>query len=96
MREVVVMTKEAVEFACTVTAGHAAPMGNGAGAEQVKVYEMAPKSEIVNVADVPAATVLDNGEALKDDSIPFETFSTVLPPAWSARGSGGPNGATMM
>ena len=93
MREVVVMTKEAVWFACTVTLGQTTPVGKP---EQVKAYEIAPKSVIVNVADVPAATVLDNGEALKDDSIPFETFSTVLPPAWSARGSGGPNGATMM
>jgi len=56
------MTKEAVEFACTVTAGHATPVGNP---EQVKAYETAPKSVIVNVAGDPAATVLEDGETLK-------------------------------
>ncbi len=87
MREVVVMTKEAVWFACTVTAGHATPVGNGAGAEQVKVYEMAPKSEIVNVAGDPAATVLEVGEALKDDGFPLVTFRTVLPPGSEPKGA---------
>ena len=61
-REVVVMTKDAVWPACTVTAGHATPVGNP---EQVKAYETAPKSVIVNVAGDPAATVLEDGEALK-------------------------------
>ncbi len=88
MREVVVMTKEAVWFACTVTLGQTTPVGNGRA--QDKAYEMAPKSEIVNVADDPAATVLEVGEALKDDGFPLVTFRTVLPPASE------PNGATRM
>jgi hypothetical protein len=90
VRDVVVMTKEAVEFAVTVTAGHAAPLGNP---EQVRVYETEPKSVIVNVADEPADTVCEGGEAVKDDRFALETFRTVLPPAWSP---GGPKGATMM
>ena len=93
MREVVVITREAVEFAETVRAGHAAPLGNP---EQVMVYESAPTSVSVKVAGDPAATVCEDGEALKDDGLPLETFRTVLPPSKSAPVSGGPNGATMM
>jgi hypothetical protein len=88
VRTVVVMTKEAVEFAFTFTDGHAAPEGN---TEQVRAYEIAPISVIVKVADDPADTVLEEGEALNDDGFPLETFRTVWPPK-----SEGPNGATMM
>jgi len=93
VRRVVVMTKGAVEFAVTDTAGHAAPVGNP---EHVSAYETAPRSVIVKVADAPAATVLEEGEALNDDRLPAETFRTVLPPSKSAPVSGGPNGATIM
>jgi len=93
VRRVVVMTKGAVEFAVTDTAGHAAPVGNP---EHVSAYETAPRSVIVKVADAPAATVLEEGDALKDDRLPAETFRTVLPPSKSAPVSGGPNGATIM
>jgi len=34
---------------------------------------------IVKVADAPAATVLEEGDALNDDRLPAETFRTVLP-----------------
>jgi hypothetical protein len=84
VREVVVMTNEAVEFAETDTAGHAAPVGNP---EQVRVYERAPTSVIVNVADEPAATVLEEGEALKDDGLPLETFRRVFPPGSEPKGA---------
>ena len=88
-----VITREAVEFGGTVRAGHAAPLGNP---EQVNVYEITPTSVIVKVAGDPAATVCEDGEALKDDGLPLETFRTVLPPSKSAPVSGGPNGATIM
>lgn len=84
VRKVVVMTKEAVEFAETFTAGHAAPVGNP---EQVRAYEVAPISVIEKVADDPAATVLEDGEALKDDGVPLETFRTVFPPASEPKGA---------
>ena len=84
MREVVVMTNEAVELAETDTAGHTAPVGNP---EQVRVYESAPTSVIVNVADEPAATVLEVGEALKDDGLPLETFRRVFPPGSEPKGA---------
>ena len=89
----VVITREAVEFAETVRAGHAAPFGNP---EQAMVYDSAPTSVSVKVAGDPAATVCEDGEALKDDRLPLETFRTVLPPSKSAPVSGGPNGATIM
>jgi hypothetical protein len=88
VREVVVITKEADEFAETFTAGHAAPVGKP---EQVRTYEVAPTSVIVKVADDPAATVIEEGETLNDDGFPLETFKTVWPPK-----SEGPKGATMM
>jgi hypothetical protein len=93
VREVVVITREAVEFAETDTAGHTAPVGNP---EQVSAYETLPRSVIVKVADEPAATVLEEGETLKDDRFAVETFRTVLPPSRSAPVSGGPNGAIRM
>jgi hypothetical protein len=96
VREVVVITREAVEFAATVRGGeegHAAPVGSP---EQLTVYESTPTSVSVKVADDPAATVCEVGEALKADGLPFETFRTVLPPSKSSPVSGGPNGATMM
>jgi hypothetical protein len=93
VRDVVVIIKEAVEFAGTDTAGHAAPLGKP---EQVKEYEIAPTSVIVKVAAEPADTLCELGEALKDDGFPLETLRTVLPPAWSTSASGGPNGATKM
>jgi len=93
VRRVVVMTRGAVAFAETDTAGHTAPVGNP---EQVRVYESAPTSVIVNVADDPAATVCEFGDAVKLDNAPIETFKTVLPPSRSDPVSGGPKGATMM
>ena len=53
-------------------------------------------SVMVKVAGDPAATVCEIGEAVIDDGFPLETFRTVLPPAWSGSGFGGPNGATRM
>lgn len=88
VRKVVVITKEADEFAETFTAGHAAPVGKP---EQVRAYEIAPTSVIVKVAGDPAATVIEEGETLSDDGFPLETFKTVWPPK-----SAGPKGATMM
>jgi hypothetical protein len=93
VREVVEITREAVEFAETDSAGHVAPFGNP---EHVKVYETAPTSVIVKVAGEPAATLCEDGEALKPDGAPLDTFRTVLPPSKSAPISGGPNGATIM
>ena len=53
LREVVVMTKEAVVPAATVTAPHAAPVGNP---EQVSGYATLPVFVITKVAEVPAGT----------------------------------------
>ena len=92
-REVVLMTKEAVEPAFTVTGVHVAPVGKP---EHVNGNDALPTSVIMKVADVPAATVCDEGAALIADRLPAETFKTVLPPARSDPASGGPNGATMM
>jgi hypothetical protein len=93
VRDIVVMTNGAVEFAGTVTAGHAAPVCNP---EHVRAYETVPKSVIVKFADEPADTVCEGGEALNWDRLPYATFRTVLPPSRSEPVSGGPNGATIM
>jgi len=89
-RDVVVITKEAVEPAETVTGLQAASLGNP---EHVRGYEVPPTSVIVKVAGEPAVTVSEEGVALIEDKLPKETFKTVLPPAPV---SGGPKGATMM
>jgi len=93
VREVVVITREPVELAGTVKAPHDAPLGSP---EQVRTYEIAPISVTVYVAGEPAETVKEEGAALKEDGLPFETFRTVLPPSRLKPVSGGPNGATMM
>lgn len=62
VRDVVVMTSEAVEFAPTDNGIHAAPVGNP---EQVSAYETFPVFVIVYVAEEPAATVWEAGEPLK-------------------------------
>jgi hypothetical protein len=93
VREIVAITREAVELAETVKAPHDAPLGNP---EQVKTYERAPISVTVYVAGEPAETVKEEGAALKEEGLPFETFSTVFPPSRLKPVSGGPNGATMM
>jgi hypothetical protein len=94
VREVVVMTKLPVEFAVTETdgAGQAAPVGRP---KQVSVYARFAVFLIAYVAEVPAGTLSDEGDALKADGFAFETFRMVLPPNKSAPVSGGPNGATM-
>lgn len=92
VREVVVMTREPVELAATVTEMHAAPVGNP---EHVSVYETLPVFAIVYVAEEPAETVCEEGEALTSDGFAFVTFKTVLPPSKSEPVSGGPYGATM-
>jgi len=93
VREIVVITSEAVELAETVKAPHDAPLGSP---EQVTTYEIAPISVTAYVAGEPAETVKEEGAALKEDGLPFETFKTVLPPSRLKPVSGGPNGATMM
>lgn len=62
VRDVVVMTKEAVEFIPTDTGEHAAPVGNP---EQVSAYETFPVFVIVYVAGDPAAAVWEAGKPLK-------------------------------
>jgi hypothetical protein len=93
VRDVVVMTKEAVEPAFTVTGVQAAPVGKP---EHVNGKDAFPTSVMVKVAGVPAETVCAGGVALMEDRLPADTFKTVLPPARSGPASGGPNGATMM
>jgi hypothetical protein len=77
-REVVLMTKDAVEPAFTVTGVHAAPVGKP---EHVSGNEALPTSVTIKVADDPAATVCEEGAAVMVDKFPIETFKTVLPPA---------------
>ena len=93
LRDVVVMTREAVEPALTVTGAQAAPVGKP---EHVNGSDALPTSVIIKVTEEPAATVCAAGVALMEDRLPADTFKTVLPPARSGPVSGGPKGATMM
>ncbi len=77
-REVVVMTKEAVEFAGTVTAPQAVPWGNP---EQVRTDGTLALFVIIYIAEDPAETVCERGEAVRAFRFPSLAVRTVLPPA---------------